>query len=1081
MRTADAARRKALRPPGLPAFRLSAPCLASRAANPPPQTSKNRALGRERRIGGAARSRASSRPGSSRRTARSVSRRSSARFASSTARLAAQESAPSISDDDSKLADRVADRIDGLAERIDTLAEIARSAAGAVVAREGELAAIRNELGELRGRIERAVVDLHRLDRAPVESLQQTASVLSTGVDALTQGQARLLERVDSLTETREAARETLGGHARSIADLRSEVEASGARMNSVVAVVRQAVESLLSQVETGGAAFEGDGPSAGLEGLRRRVDTLAADVRLFAEREQGLVTAHRVARRAAGRARKPATGGRPDPEAPHVGSEIAKPRRRKMKIQWKLLVVLLLPLLALAAVVGVEVVDRRGEAREADRARQLIELLGAGNDLRDGVQLQVALGALPRTNDVARRLRTAQLETEADIRTFNDALASLDLSAFGPGFAQAVGDVEAALRDYESAAPSARTRPELGGAVSTAVVDELGPAAARTIAHDGQLARAAVGYTSLIVANERRSDLFYRLTEAIQAGPVTRRTLRGITSQEAEGEVALAIFRSAAPSGQRDDLAALSRDRTSARAGAAIDDIQGTSVGMPVVVETASFVPAMERRIRLLESFTRGVGADIETLAAEKRDEAQTSALLYLLLGIAAIVVAFGLAVALIVSIVRRLNQLTRSAHYFSERQLPAVVESLRNPKATEAMLDEAIFLGQLGNDEIGEVGQAFNTVQTTFAGVARDHVAFLRRGIGDIFVKLARRNQSLVERQIELLDELESKEQDPDVLESLFKLDHLATRMRRNAESLLVLAGSAPARTWSGPVPLDELLQGAMAEIEDYGRIQAASGSVANTVEVVGSAAPNLAHLVAELLDNAVRFSPSDTTVDVLVRRRGEACVVYITDTGMGMTDEQLEEANELLVSPPEPGLDLSRTLGLYVAARLAARHGVTVRLARSAYDGIVASVTLPPELVVELRRPEPATAENGNGHGNGNGNGHLPDVREVESLVATPTASNGSHEAENGEPSVGSQPLPQRVVQDVPEAGPVSARASEDGSPERALGAVPSLRSPDERRQQLSSFLRRLDEGRSGTEPQTGLAEEETSWTG
>ena len=746
------------------------------------------------------------------------------------------------------------------------------------------------------------------------------------------------------------------------------------------------------------------------------------------------------------------------------------------MKIQWKLLVVLLLPLLALAAVVGVEVVDRRGEAREADRARQLIELLGAGNDLRDGVQLQVALGALPRTNDVARRLRTAQLETEADIRTFNEALASLDLSAFGPGFAEAVGDVEAALRDYESAAPSARTRPELGGAVSTAVVDELGPAAARTIAHDGQLARAAVGYTSLIVANERRSDLFYRLTEAIRAGPVTRRTLRGITSQEAEGEVALAIFRSAAPSGQRDDLAALSRDRTSARAGAAIDDIQGTSVGMPVVVETASFVPAMERRIRLLESFTRGVGADIEALAAEKRDEAQTSALLYLLLGIAAIVVAFGLAVALIVSIVRRLNQLTRSAHYFSERQLPAVVESLRNPKATEAMLDEAIFLGQLGNDEIGEVGQAFNTVQTTFAGVARDHVAFLRRGIGDIFVKLARRNQSLVERQIELLDELESKEQDPDVLESLFKLDHLATRMRRNAESLLVLAGSAPARTWSGPVPLDELLQGAMAEIEDYGRIQAASGSVANTVEVVGSAAPNLAHLVAELLDNAVRFSPSDTTVDVLVRRRGEACVVYITDTGMGMTDEQLEEANELLVSPPEPGLDLSRTLGLYVAARLAARHGVTVRLARSAYDGIVASVTLPPELVVEIRRQEPATAAE-----NGNGNGHLPDVREVESLVATPTASNGSHEAENGEPSVGSQPLPQRVVQDVPEAGLVSARKSEDGSAERALGAVPSLRSPDERRQQLSSFLRRLDEGRSGTEPQTGLAEEETSWTG
>ena len=744
------------------------------------------------------------------------------------------------------------------------------------------------------------------------------------------------------------------------------------------------------------------------------------------------------------------------------------------MKIKWKLLVVLLLPLLALAALVGVEVLDRRADAREADRARQLVELLGAGNDLRDGVQLQVALGALPQTNDVARRLRTAQLETEADIRTFNDALTDIDLSVYGPGFVAAVGEVEAALRDYDAAAPSVRTRPELAGTLSTSLVDELGPAAARTITQDGELARAALGYTSLIVANERSSDLFYRVTEAIRAGPATRRTLRGVTGQEAESEVALAIFRSAATSGQRDDLAAVSRDSTSARAAAAIDDVQQTPLGTPVAVETSSFVPAMERRIRLLESFTRGVGTDIEALAAEKRDAAQTSALLYLALGIAAILVAFALAVALIVSIVRRLNQLASSANYFSERQLPAVVESLRDPKATEAMLDEAIFLQRLGNDEIGEVGRAFNTVQTTFAGVARDHVELLRRGIGDIFVKLARRNQSLVERQLELLDELESREKDPDVLESLFKLDHLATRMRRNAESLLVLAGSAPARMWSEPVALDELLQGAMSEIEDYGRIQAASASVANTVEVVGPAALDLAHLFAELLDNAVRFSPPDTPVELLVRRRGDDCIVYITDTGMGMSDEQLEEANELLANPPEPGLDLSRTLGFYVAGRLAQRHGVTVRLARSAYDGVVASVILPPELVLDVRRPEPAPLT-----GNGNGNGHAPAYREVEPLVPA-LASNGSHEAGNGATPLASEPLPQRVAQDVSETAPLETHV-EDGSPEPVLGAVPSQRSPDERRAQLSSFLRRLDEGRAETQGESDLTEETTSWRG
>jgi len=242
--------------------------------------------------------------------------------------------------------------------------------------------------------------------------------------------------------------------------------------------------------------------------------------------------------------------------------------------------------------------------------------------------------------------------------------------------------------------------------------------------------------------------------------------------------------------------------------------------------------------------------------------------------------------------------------------------VESLRDPKATEGVIGESILLERLGSGEIGEVGRAFNSVQSTFAGVAKDHAELLRKGIGEIFVKLARRNQSLVERQIELLDELESAEKDLDVLENLFKLDHLATRVRRNAESLLVLAGSEPSRRWSDPVPLDELLQGAMSEIEDYRRIRVASGSAGNTVEVVGAASLDVAHLIAELLDNAVRFSPPDTAVEVLVRRREETCMVYVSDTGMGMTDEQLEEANELLANPPEPGLDLSRTLGLYVA---------------------------------------------------------------------------------------------------------------------------------------------------------------------
>ena len=193
-----------------------------------------------------------------------------------TARLAAHETAPSLSATDPKLADRLGDRVDVLTERMDTLSEIARSASGAVVARETELAAVRHDLGELRVRVEGAVADLHHVDRAPVEALQRTVSALSTDVAALRQGQERLEEQLASLASAGEEAGAALTGHERSLAELRADVEATGVRMDSVVAVVRDAVESLLSQVGPGEAPVADGGLSDRLEELTRRVDDLA-------------------------------------------------------------------------------------------------------------------------------------------------------------------------------------------------------------------------------------------------------------------------------------------------------------------------------------------------------------------------------------------------------------------------------------------------------------------------------------------------------------------------------------------------------------------------------------------------------------------------------------------------------------------------------------------------------------------------------------------------------------------------------------------------------------------------------------
>jgi signal transduction histidine kinase len=216
---------------------------------------------------------------------------------------------------------------------------------------------------------------------------------------------------------------------------------------------------------------------------------------------------------------------------------------------------------------------------------------------------------------------------------------------------------------------------------------------------------------------------------------------------------------------------------------------------------------------------------------------------------------------------------------------------------------------------------------------------------------VQLPRRNQVLIDRQIEFLDELEAAEDDPDQLGQLYRLDHLATRMRRNAESLLVLAGLEPARKRTRPVALVDVVRAAIGEVEDYARVDLAGF---DEVEVTGNAAVDLGHLLAELLENATNFSPPASRVEVDGRATRNGYVVTIIDKGIGMNEEQLAEANVLLASPAPVGLALTRSLGFTVIGRLAARFGVGVRLMASPAGGIAAVVHLPMHLVVDADAP-------------------------------------------------------------------------------------------------------------------------------
>ncbi len=323
------------------------------------------------------------------------------------------------------------------------------------------------------------------------------------------------------------------------------------------------------------------------------------------------------------------------------------------------------------------------------------------------------------------------------------------------------------------------------------------------------------------------------------------------------------------------------------------------------------------------------------------------------LYVGVAVATLAAAIVLSWIVSrsITRPLRALTRHAKDMAEQGLPdAVNEILDTPLGEDVVVPAVRPLHLATSDEVADVAGALNTVQETALDLAVEQ-AVLRRNIADSFVNLGRRNQHLLGRQLDFITELESKETEPDALANLFRLDHLATRMRRNAESLLVLAGFEPPRKWTVPVRLTDVIRAALGEVEDYHRVSVRAVEAAT---LLGSAAADLAHLLAELLENALVFSPPDQSVDIRGRHRadgppgGTSYTLAVIDTGLGMTADDLAAANRRLAGAESFTIAPSKYLGHYVAGNLAARHGIRVHLDNSPGNGVTATITLPPELL-------------------------------------------------------------------------------------------------------------------------------------
>ncbi len=311
--------------------------------------------------------------------------------------------------------------------------------------------------------------------------------------------------------------------------------------------------------------------------------------------------------------------------------------------------------------------------------------------------------------------------------------------------------------------------------------------------------------------------------------------------------------------------------------------------------------------------------------------------------LGLLAIILSVIISVWIGRGLVRQLAGLRRSALELANNRLPSVVERLRAGQDVDVSAEAPPL--ESSADEIGQVQEAFNAVQRTAVEAAVDE-ARLRRGVSDVFRNLARRSQSLLHRQLALLDAMERRATEPEELEDLFRIDHLTTRMRRHSEGLIILSGASPGRSWRHPVPFVDVLRAAVAEVEDYTRIRVTTGTRA---ALAGSAVADVIHLIAELAENATIFSPPHTPVRVHGDVVGRGYAVEIEDRGLGITDEKLAEINQNLVRPPQLDLSGSEQLGLFVAGQLARRHDIRITLQGSAYGGTMAIVLIPNALVV------------------------------------------------------------------------------------------------------------------------------------
>ncbi|MEV4537393.1 nitrate- and nitrite sensing domain-containing protein [Asanoa sp. NPDC049518] len=651
--------------------------------------------------------------------------------------------------------------------------------------------------------------------------------------------------------------------------------------------------------------------------------------------------------------------------------------RLRDLPIWSKLGLIMIVPTLATIVVGTNGLIDHIDTSENADQARDLAVVVEASGDLVQNLQNERAaaamlLGAEGKTaiTKYKTAFESSQQAVDRVVNSYSTQRASLnDLPTnFTTTLAQ-IDDGLQGLPGVRSQVTSNKFAFTDAARAYNALVDNLlnlrdGAAqlAANTSLSERMRAVAAVARQKEFLSQERLVVL-----QAYSAGGMNQNLKKEFIASQTGQLQAAETFISVATVTEEEQynqtVAGSDLRSSTAFAGwiTGVMPANGALGEAPFKID--SWDSALLGHSRLIRSVERRLDNTVVDTATTLRDDVQRQVLIETGLLLAMLLLAILFAWLVARSMARSLRELRHGALAVAQYGLPQAVSRLRDP-ALSTQMSPAQLANQIAEplpvrskDEFGQVTEAFNAVHLEAVRTAAEQAA-LRASVATMFVNLARRSQILVDRLIGHLDRLERGEEDPDRLAELFQLDHLATRMRRNDENLLVLAGADSTRIQREPAALIDVLRAAQSEVEHYTRIE--FGVIDRDIEVAAHAVNDLVHLVAELFDNATAFSPPDSSVMVEARRIGEHAVLYVEDRGIGITADQLNDLNERLATPPMVDVAVSRMMGLVVVARLAARHGVKVELRPASDRGTVADVALPTSVLV----PRGLTGRSGSG---------------------------------------------------------------------------------------------------------------------